>query len=277
MAADERFESRLAATLHDLLNAEPLPHPRFADAPVAERIDADMGRPDRTYRPTLLLAAAALIVAVIGGTALAGGRLPEFLSMAVGPDPSPSLVESPNRTISTPSPSASPSPTSSASSSPAPSPTASPGSRPSAPAGFSCDWPVALSRTTTPPPLASVSGVRLGTHSGYDRIVFDLEGTGRPGVTVRQVQPPFVMDASGQTVSVAGDAYLRITLTDAEGHALPSAQLDQRPGYPALVELRNVGDFEGVQSWIAGLRAPACVRVTTLADPTRLVVDLQQP
>ncbi|HYL07706.1 MAG TPA: hypothetical protein VEU76_04105, partial [Candidatus Udaeobacter sp.] len=42
-----------------------------------------------------------------------------------------------------------------------------------------------------------------------------------------------------------------------------------------LNEARQTQDFEGYVSWGLGLSKAACMRVFTLSDPARLVVDFQ--
>lgn len=286
MAVDDPFEPRLSGALHRLLDAETGPHPRWADSPAAVRIAAGdpaggqgAGRKARrSGRVTLLLLAAALVVALVGGTVLVGGRLPGWLRLAVGPGPtaSPSLIAT----------GPSPSPTSSASPAPSqPIPTPSPTSTPaptespmptSGSPTAGCASGDGVSGPATMP--VTISDVRVGTHPGYDRIVFDVaDPMFWPNVTVVPAEPPFTMDASGKAVEVSGRTYLRITLDHAAGSNLTEATYDQRPGYPILTELRNTGDYEGVQTWIAGLTGPACVRVSTLSSPNRVVVDLLAP
>jgi hypothetical protein len=284
MAVDDPFESRLSGALHRLLDAEAGPHPRWTDAPAAARIAAGdglggrrVGRDEgRSGRATLLLLAAALVVAIVGGTVLVGGRLPGWLRLAVGPGPTPSpslFAPAPS-----PTPTASPIP----SMTPTPGPTSTPGptepspSASATPPTSGCASGGTLAGTATTP--VTISDVRVGAHPGYDRIVFEITDSAlRPQVAIVPAEPPFTMDASGQDVDVNGKTYLRITLHDAAGPNLTEATYDQRPGYPILTELRNTGDFEGVQTWIAGLTGPACVRVSTLDSPNRVVVDLLAP
>jgi len=47
--------------------------------------------------------------------------------------------------------------------------------------------------------------------------------------------------------------------------------------FPVLKEARETEDFEGYVAWGLGLSKPTCMRVFTLSDPARLVVDLQTP
>ena len=276
MAADDPFESRLSGTLHRLLDEETGPHPGWVDAPVARALAGGRrgAAGSRSSRTTMLLLAAALVIALVGGGALVGGRLPQMLPallslLDLGPSrtPGPSLSSTP-----------APRPTAWATfpTSPpiGPSSTASPSQ-----AAFGCAWPYFLPSELSLPPVPGLTGVRLGTHSGYDRIVFDLGGTQRPSLSIEPVSPPFTTDGAGLPITVEGSSFLRIRLTGLETAAGATIERDQRPDYPAIVELRNSGDFEAVQTWIVGLRSasPSCIRVTVLTQPTRLVIDVQQP
>ena len=42
-----------------------------------------------------------------------------------------------------------------------------------------------------------------------------------------------------------------------------------------VTEVVKAGDFEGVLTWVIGVRTRTPFRVTTLSAPTRVVVDLQ--
>ena len=65
--------------------------------------------------------------------------------------------------------------------------------------------------------------------------------------------------------------------TDLNGHQTFSGSQDLTPGYPALKEARQVGDFERVFSWGLGVGTPGCVRISVLSGPDRLVVDVLKP
>ena len=141
--------------------------------------------------------------------------------------------------------------------------------------GFTCDPTTVLPATTSA--VTAIKDVRVGTHAGYDRIVFEFVGAGRPRLTIAKANPPFVEDASGQPVSVAGRAFLTLKLYDASGYPTYTGPNSFSPGYPGLTALVNNGDFEGYVSWVAGLSGQACYQVSTLTSPTRIVVDIQTP
>jgi hypothetical protein len=193
---------------------------------------------------TLLLAACG------GGTAISSAGSP----VAVGGSPAPS--------IASPEPSASVTPL--------------PTVEPSGGAGFTCDLPVHGSGTTA---RANITDVRVGTHDGYDRVVFQFRG-GIPEFDIASATPPFTADPSGQPLTVSGSAFLSITLhggtkqTDA-GASSYSGPRNFAVDFPTLVNMVEGGDFEAVSTWYLGLSHASCLRVSTLTAPDRLVIDLQ--
>jgi hypothetical protein len=44
--------------------------------------------------------------------------------------------------------------------------------------------------------------------------------------------------------------------------------------YPAIQSVVETGDFEGVLNWVIGVRTRPAFKVTTLPNPTRVVVDV---
>jgi hypothetical protein len=231
-----------------------------ADPGFSARVHAQlMERAEERQRPhwTMAVAAAAIAVLLIG-TFL-------YTLRATHPTSNP-----PHPAAST---AASPHPTSVPSASPAP--IASP-SGPAVPvvppSGFSC---ASVSRSgAQQPPVNNVTSVRAGTQNGYDRLVIQFSGQ-VPGYDVSvQSSPTFTQDPSGGTVTLQGTAGVKVVVHGATGALLNNAPKDLSPGYPALKEARQLGDFEGVYSWGLGVAAGTCVRVTTLTSPSRLVVDV---
>jgi hypothetical protein len=124
------------------------------------------------------------------------------------------------------------------------------------------------------------TGARVAHHDGFDRVVFDFEGTGTPGWMVRYVDEP-VADDSGIEVDLDGDAILRI---DASGLSTPATEdfdVDQvASGFydsgqaDVVQDVYASGVFEGWSGSLVGLDEQAPFRVFTLTEPTRLVVDV---
>ena len=123
----------------------------------------------------------------------------------------------------------------------------------------------------------TVTGVTTGQHDGYDRVVFELAGTGTPGWIAAYVDQA-VDDPQDDVLDLAGDAVLQVVLTGLqmpEGAAPQPAPL-LTPDYAVLREVNLRGWFEGQQSAFLGLtEAGHPFRVFALTDPTRVVVDVR--
>jgi hypothetical protein len=128
-----------------------------------------------------------------------------------------------------------------------------------------------------------LTAVRVAHQPGFDRIVFEFApqagGTAHmPAYTVsRQASAQFVKDPSGMPVTMRGSAGLRIVFHGASGASTYSGSRDLTPGLPVVQEVEQLGDFEAVLSWGAGLSRASCLRTLELANPTRLVIDVQTP
>jgi hypothetical protein len=132
-------------------------------------------------------------------------------------------------------------------------------------------------------PAMQLTFVRVAHQPGFDRIVFEFApqpgGTAHiPAYTVsRQASAQFVKDPSGQAVTMRGSAGLRIVFHGASGATSYTGSRDQTPGLPVVQEVEQLGDFEAVLSWGAGLSQASCLRTLELSNPTRVVIDVQTP
>jgi hypothetical protein len=181
--------------------------------------------------------------------------------------PSPTQTSTPTQTVA---PSASQQPTTSESPEPVPSDELE---------EFTCDeLPIHEDATVA---RANVVDVRMATHDGYDRVVFEFTG-GVPEVSLDRAEPPFTQDASGLPIEVEGTSFLRLTMrggtkqTD-DGTSSYDGPTEFDPGFPTLVDLVEGGDFEAQSTWYFGLSAETCVRVLALTDDgaPRLVIDVE--
>ena len=142
---------------------------------------------------------------------------------------------------------------------------------------FACLPSVTIPKTTG---RAQITDVRVGTHTGYDRVTFEFSG-GIPQTVIDGVLPPFFADPSGLPLDVAGSAFLKVTMTGGttlmpDGSASYGGSTNVTPGLPQIVQLREGGDFEAISTWYIGLNGGACYRVLVLTDPARLVIDIEQ-
>jgi hypothetical protein len=131
--------------------------------------------------------------------------------------------------------------------------------------------------------------VRVGEHSCYDRVVFDVNGPEAVGYTARYV-PVVQAEGSGEPVPVAGGAALEVVVrapmlgTDSQGHQpgrIPAVGEDlvARSRVASWTSLRQVayaGSFEGQTTTAIGVRARLPFRVFVTGDRgyRHIVVDI---
>ena len=124
-----------------------------------------------------------------------------------------------------------------------------------------------------------ITGVRLAGHENFDRVVFDLVGSGSPGwITEFDATP--TDQASAAPIEYAGSTALQVTLTG----ITPVAEDGSTPPLPGpmpgaggvITEVVNGSIFEGHAQFVIGLEADAPYSVSLLEDPQRVVVDVMR-
>jgi hypothetical protein len=137
--------------------------------------------------------------------------------------------------------------------------------------------PLALSRRTG-------HSMRVGRHDCYERFVFEMAGSGGdPGWRVRY-RDPLTGQGSGEPIDLLGGTTIEIlvgvmTVTEFEGRPEqwpPFTGPDDivTTGFVALQEARMLYGFEGTTQIGVGVDRVRPFRVLRLADPARLVVDI---
>jgi hypothetical protein len=124
----------------------------------------------------------------------------------------------------------------------------------------------------------TVSDIRLGRHDGFDRVVFEVGGTGTPGWDVRYVDQA-TSQGSGDPVEVAGDAVLQVTLT---GMGYPyDTGVEEYAGGPltagetqVVTEVVFDATYEGTTAAFVGTAGRTPFRVYALEGPARVVVEV---
>jgi len=128
----------------------------------------------------------------------------------------------------------------------------------------------------------TVSDIRVGRQDGFDRVVFEVGGTGTPGWDVRYVDSAS-SQGSGEAVDVAGDAVLQVTLTGA-GYPYDTG-VDEftasgpvsAPDTETVTEVVFDATFEGTTVSFVGTTGQAPFRVYLLEGPTRVVLEVADP
>lgn len=224
---------------------------------VADRAQA----PQKTNWAFAFGAAAIVLLAVVIGLQLRSGAL-------VG-GPGPSETASPGTSVG-PTPSAGPSPSVQPSTEPSPS---------SDLPQFFCG--VAFRASAPSTGIAHLVDVRLGTHDGYDRIVFEYDSDTLPRLYgYEPADPPYVRDPSGLPMTVDGSEVYRILIEGAtkmgeDGQSTYDGSTDFHPDFPQVAHLVESGDFEAFNTWYLGANGGRCLRIFHLTDPNRLVFDVK--
>ena len=122
----------------------------------------------------------------------------------------------------------------------------------------------------------TLTDVRAGGHTGFDRVVFEFRGA-VPEHRVGYVDQ-LVQDGSGRPVAVAGAADLEVVFQGANAHRQDgSPTISPRrfsTGLPAVKEVAQIGDFEAVVTYGIGVDRKRPIKVSTLSNPSRLVIDV---
>ncbi|QBS41262.1 hypothetical protein [Nocardia sp. CS682] len=126
----------------------------------------------------------------------------------------------------------------------------------------------------------TVTGIRIGHQPGFDRVVYDLGGKGTPGWIV-QYTDRAVQDGSGKPIEVAGKSILEVQILGSaypfDSAETPYAGPDPatEPSAPGIAGVYRTTVFEGTTQSFIGINGDRPgFAVTTLTNPTRLVIDV---
>lgn len=138
-----------------------------------------------------------------------------------------------------------------------------------------------LPKSNTASTIQPLTNIRTGQHECYDRMVFDLTGTGATGYTVQYV-PNVYADGSGQLITVNGGAKIQVVVNAPAYNAsgvptyggkvnklLPGVNLT---GYKTFRDAKFAGSFEGQTTVGLGVRAKLPFRVLTSGN--HVIVDV---
>jgi hypothetical protein len=122
-------------------------------------------------------------------------------------------------------------------------------------------------------------GVRAASHRTFDRVVWEFRG-GLPKTRVVRYVPELIADGSGEPVRIAGSAILELTVSSANAHDENTGQGTAPSrvvaGLGNVIEVVESGDFEATVSYGVGLAKRQKFSVTTLRNPSRIVVDVRK-
>jgi hypothetical protein len=138
-----------------------------------------------------------------------------------------------------------------------------------------------------------LTNVRVGTHTGYDRVTFEFappSQTSPPVPAPPGVLPKYELtrvssiteDGSGKPVEVSGKDLYLIVFHGASGFDLTGPDpvptykgpKELKPNFKVLNEVERSGDFEATLSWGIGLKERRCLKVAEFNSPLRLAIDI---
>lgn len=145
------------------------------------------------------------------------------------------------------------------------------------------DWPPpSTERQPTIPgdsPTLLFHDIRVGEHEDFYRVVAEFTGEGEPGWVLSYPDQP-VEQGRGEPLPVTGTEFLQLDIT---GTTIPMTEDDYEVYYAGPktvatgpIEVIEDGTFEGITRIVIGVDEEREVRITTLADPARVVVDFRR-
>lgn len=136
--------------------------------------------------------------------------------------------------------------------------------------------PSHVAATTT---VARLVGIRAAHHPGFDRLVFEFSGPPPSRQHVRYVNQ-LVADPSGRRIPIAGRAILAASFFPVTAHGgADNGTAPERAAFalPNVMTVVRAGDFESVLSYGVGLAKRTPFHVSTLTNPSRVVLDIDTP
>jgi hypothetical protein len=137
--------------------------------------------------------------------------------------------------------------------------------------------------------VVNLVATRVGVHTedgGFDRLVFEFAGNAIPKYVVsKQDGTKFTGPGEGEgtTIELTGEAGLNVWFPRATGYDLhegkPTYQGEKRfplSGGKGLLEVAEVEDFESNLVWGVGVANNACIKVSTLTNPPRVIIDVSR-
>lgn len=131
------------------------------------------------------------------------------------------------------------------------------------------------------PGTVTVRDVRVGRNAGFDRLVIGMGSDPLPPYRIEYAVKPVRACGSGEVVPLEGDAALLVRLHQTQAHdeqgRVTVARPEIRADMPVIRQVKIICDFEAEVVVAIGTTAARPYRVLTEQDPTRLIVDLEQP
>ncbi|MEV5718413.1 hypothetical protein AB0L41_31385 [Amycolatopsis mediterranei] len=129
------------------------------------------------------------------------------------------------------------------------------------------------------PVIPTLTNIRTGLNTGFDRVVLDLSSGPAPAVSYQLVDE-LTADPSGEIVWLTGQYFINVAAFPAAAHDTAGNPTYTGPQKFRTRNLQNVmavavtGDFEASLTIGLGVRSRTTVNVFTLTAPNRVVIDV---
>lgn len=137
--------------------------------------------------------------------------------------------------------------------------------------------PAAASAASTTPAMPVLVDVRAAHHPGFDRLVFEFAGDLPHDTDIRRVRK-VIQGGSGKAARVAGRRLLQVRFEGVDAHdsdGKPTVPGRRAYALPNVMTTVLASDFEGVVTYGVGLAKKTSYEVSTLSDPSRVVLDIR--
>jgi hypothetical protein len=121
-----------------------------------------------------------------------------------------------------------------------------------------------------------LTGVTTTHDACTDTVTFDFRAKTpkAPSYTITYSRPPFSEDASGAPVMIAGNAFITVKVKPGYGYDFETGTRTYTgspritpTGAVHLTEIVETGDYEGVLTWVIGMRTKEAFTVTATGAP----------
>lgn len=121
-------------------------------------------------------------------------------------------------------------------------------------------------------------GVRVADHGSFTRVVLDYEGSGSAGWFTTLTPEP-TQQASGFPIEYEGATAINVGVESTPWPSTPELEetymdFGTTPGAGVVTGVEFVTTFEAQSQYVIGLKKESAYSVTSLVDPSRVVIDI---
>lgn len=120
-----------------------------------------------------------------------------------------------------------------------------------------------------------IMDLRAGSHDGFDRVVYEFNGTQAPGFETRWMDTPMSY-GSDAALPVAGNAFLRVEIRGTTDDSGRDYTHDATAGNVQEIFHTSAHPVLGATEYLIGLDKQRPYRIYYLSEPSRLVIDFEQ-